>query len=262
VPWHRPGRARRTLPRRRLGVPARMLLSSILRSGRSARHDQPDLLRRRQESPGERRHTPPVQVANGCRKERPSWSGAPSSPWHVASAGHAAAPPGAGARSGLANRDTILLRCCILLLYKARELGDQDFEFISLTWGGATGIRTPDLLHAISRQHVHPCLSSQVTVPERAHQSGQVRTGCCTFALYRSARPTRPPNERLTSQNLQKLYRGASRGSQHPIVLHEMAMCRRQSGLGRDLPPLPRCRRPEIRTTGHRRARGHRCRCR
>ena len=41
------------------------------------------------------------------------------------------------------------LRCCILLLYKARELGAQDFEFIYLTWGGATGIRTPDLLHAM-----------------------------------------------------------------------------------------------------------------
>jgi len=133
------------------------------------------------------------------------------------------------------------LRCCILLLYKARERWAQDFEFIYLNWGGAKGIRTPDLLHAISRQHVHRCLSSQVTVPERAHRSGQVRTGCCTFALYQSARPTRPPNERLTSQNLQELYRGASRGSQHPIVLHEIAMCLRQPGLGRDH-RLPRCR--------------------
>jgi hypothetical protein len=52
--------------------------------------------------------------------------------------------------------------------------------------GGATGIRTPDLLHAISRQAVHQHLSSQVTVPERARLSGQVRTGCCTFPLYES----------------------------------------------------------------------------
>jgi len=43
-------------------------------------------------------------------------------------------------------------------------------------------------LHAIHRQRVHQRLSPQVTVPERAHQSGQIRTGCCTFLLYRSAR--------------------------------------------------------------------------
>jgi hypothetical protein len=59
--------------------------------------------------------------------------------------------------------------------------------------GGATGIRTPDLLHAISRQHVHQCLSSQVTVPERAHQSGQVCTGCGTFLLYGPVCPVRLP---------------------------------------------------------------------
>ena len=64
-------------------------------------------------------------------------------------------------------------------------------------------------------------LSSQVTVLERAHQSRQVRTGCCTFALYRSAWPTRPPNERLTSQNLQELYRGASQRDQHAIAPDE-----------------------------------------
>ena len=28
----------------------------------------------------------------------------------------------------------MLLRCCILLLYKARERWAQDFEFIYLTW--------------------------------------------------------------------------------------------------------------------------------
>jgi hypothetical protein len=77
------------------------------------------------------------------------------------------------------------LRCCILLLYKARERWAQDFEFIYLNWGGAKGIRTPDLLHAISRQHVHRSPSVQVTVPGRAHQSGQIRTGCCTFMLDR-----------------------------------------------------------------------------
>jgi hypothetical protein len=63
-------------------------------------------------------------------------------------------------------------------------------------------------LHAIHRQHVHPCLSPQVTVPEHAHQSGQIRTGCCTFPLYRPACSARLPNERLTSKNLQELCRG------------------------------------------------------
>jgi hypothetical protein len=78
------------------------------------------------------------------------------------------------------------LRCCILLLYKAREPWAQDFEFICLNWGGATGIRTPDLLHAISRQHVHPRPSMQVTVPGRAHESSGIRAGCGTFLLYRA----------------------------------------------------------------------------
>ena len=105
-----------------------------------------------------------------------------------------------GPTSRLTDRGIVLLRCCILLLYQARELWAQDFEFISLTCGGAKGIRTPDLLHAISRQHVHRSTSVQVAVPERAHQSGQVRTGCCTFPLYRSAWPVKLPNERLTSQ--------------------------------------------------------------
>ena len=49
------------------------------------------------------------------------------------------------------------LRCCILLLYKAREPWAQDFEFIYLTWGGAEGIRTPDLLHAIQGRTVAGC---------------------------------------------------------------------------------------------------------
>jgi hypothetical protein len=35
-------------------------------------------------------------------------------------------------------------------------------------------------------QHVHPCVSVQVIVPECACQSGQIRTGCCTFLLYES----------------------------------------------------------------------------
>jgi hypothetical protein len=60
--------------------------------------------------------------------------------------------------------------------------------------GGAKGTRTPGLLHAISRQHVHPRLSPQVTVPERTPGSAGVRTGCCTFLLYSPAGPERLRN--------------------------------------------------------------------
>jgi hypothetical protein len=46
------------------------------------------------------------------------------------------------------------------------------------------GIRTPDLLHAIQRQHVHGCPSAQVTVLVRPLQSTRVQTCCGTFLLY------------------------------------------------------------------------------
>ena len=43
-----------------------------------------------------------------------------------------ATAPGASARYRLPYRAIALARCCILLLYWARELWAQDFEFISL----------------------------------------------------------------------------------------------------------------------------------
>ena len=49
---------------------------------------------------------------------------------------------------------------------------------------GAKEIRTPDLLHAISRQHIHLCTSPKVSVLERASGSASVRAGCCTCVLY------------------------------------------------------------------------------
>jgi len=58
------------------------------------------------------------------------------------------------------------------------------FEFSTLTWGGAMGIRTPDLLHAISRQPVHHSASPQVTVLSRAPECALVRRRCGTSALY------------------------------------------------------------------------------
>ena len=53
-----------------------------------------------------------------------------------------------------------------------------------LTCGGAMGIRTPDLLHAIQRQPVHSSPSPQVTVPEGAPESACVQACCGTFLLY------------------------------------------------------------------------------
>jgi hypothetical protein len=102
--------------------------------------------------------------------------GAPSPSRRAASAGHAGNSARCRSHSRLVDSCIVLLRCCILLLYQARERWAQDFEFIRLTWGGAKGIRTPDLLHAISRQHVHRSTSVQVIVPRSARPSRQVRT--------------------------------------------------------------------------------------
>jgi hypothetical protein len=63
------------------------------------------------------------------------------------------------------------------------------FRIMLLTCGGAMGIRTPDLLHAIQRHYVHPRPSVQVTVSGRPHQSSGIQAGCCTFVLYGSEPP-------------------------------------------------------------------------
>jgi hypothetical protein len=77
--------------------------------------------------------------------------------WRAASAGRASSSAWCRSQIPAADRDIVLLRCCILLLYKALERLAQDFEFIYLTWGGATGIRTPDLLHAMQVRPVAGC---------------------------------------------------------------------------------------------------------
>jgi hypothetical protein len=98
-----------------------------------------------------------------------------------------AAPPGAGASPRLVDRHIVLLRCCILL-HQGLELRAQDFEFISLTWGGATGIRTPDLLHAMQLKGVAGCGTT----------SSFSRSTSLVMALYRRPlaprlAPQRPP---------------------------------------------------------------------
>ena len=184
-PCHRAGAPGAPMLRHRRSPPA----------GRTAarrKQSWPDPLRRRQESPAKRHHTTaPVQRSERWGRNvflvRAFWVRLGIRLQQVMPA----IPPCAGTRSQPTDRHIVPLRCCILLLYKARELGAQDFEFICLNWGGATGIRTPDLLHAISRQHVHRSTSVQVTVPGSARPSRQVRTGCGTFLLYRPACPIR-----------------------------------------------------------------------
>jgi hypothetical protein len=46
------------------------------------------------------------------------------------------------------------------------------------------GIRTPDLLHAIQRQPIHPRVSVQVTVPTSTRRSTGIPTRCGTSLLY------------------------------------------------------------------------------
>jgi hypothetical protein len=55
----------------------------------------------------------------------------------------------------------------------------------------AMGIRTPDLLHAISRQAVHGRTSAQVTVLTRAPECALVRAGCGTSVLSRPTQANR-----------------------------------------------------------------------
>jgi len=67
-----------------------------------------------------------------------------------------------------------VLSCC------TRSSG---FRIISLTCG-AMGIRTPDLLHAISRQVIHRSPPPQVSVLAGAQECALVRPGCGTSVLY------------------------------------------------------------------------------
>jgi hypothetical protein len=100
--------------------------------------------------------------------------------------------------------------------------------------GGAKGIRTPDLLHAISRQRVHHSTPVQVTVPGRAHQSGQIRTGCCTFPLYPvQLWPARIPFPRTAIPAISVLPRQRSRdlgeGPDGPLLARKEACVKRVS---------------------------------
>jgi hypothetical protein len=70
------------------------------------------------------------------------------------------------------------------LLYFSAVLAVRSVRIMLLT-SGAKEIRTPDLLHAIWRQHVHPRPSPQVTVLPRPCAATRVPVCCCTSVLYR-----------------------------------------------------------------------------
>ena len=74
------------------------------------------------------------------------------SPAQVA-VGQVAAVIGRDTRSELACDGFRCGGCCTLLLYQALDPWAQDFD-PPLTWGGAMGIRTPDLLHAMNHSRV------------------------------------------------------------------------------------------------------------
>ena len=84
-------------------------------------------------------------------------------------------------RSGTSRCCAAVFCCCTRPVNCGLRISDLLFDL-----GGAKGIRTPDLLHAISRQHVHRRPSMQVTVPGRAHESSGIWAGCGTFLLYRA----------------------------------------------------------------------------
>ncbi len=73
--------------------------------------------------------------------------------------------------------------------------------------GGAKEIRTPDLLHAIWRQHVHPRPSPQVTVLPRPHECARVRVSCGTSVLYSPTRRQRPAASRTACPSTSSLRR-------------------------------------------------------
>jgi hypothetical protein len=110
--------------------------------------------------------------------------GAPGPSWRAASAGHASSPAWCRSQlpaAGQAHRAAALLYFAAV---PGPRTAGSGFRIYLSELGGAKGIRTPDLLHAISRQHIRRSPSVQVTVPERVGRSGQVRTGCRTFPLY------------------------------------------------------------------------------
>ena len=149
-----------------------------------AGHGSPDLLRGRQESPRKAPGHDHRASVNGMTIGHSPWSRSPKTLPGPASAGYASNPGGeAEPNSGWPGSVTcswVAVLCCCTRC--------PGFRIMSVTCG-AKGTRTPGLLHAISRQHIHSSTYVQVSVSGRAYQSSQIQAGCGTFLLYSPGYP-------------------------------------------------------------------------
>ena len=131
---------------------------------------------------------------------RPSHTARRRSTWQHGSRTSHAAPHGPGGRPVQARNNSgqyplspagakpLLSRADLLPdCYQEALPGTPNYPYLYSNYccelGGAMGIRTPDLLHAMQRQHVHRSVSVQVTVSGRPHESSGIQAGCCTFVL-------------------------------------------------------------------------------
>ena len=88
---------------------------------------------------------------------------------------------------------------------------------ISLLTCGVKGTRTPDPLLANRRQHVHRCLSPQLTVLGRASASARIRACCCTFPLYSPGRSAAGQRD-VGALSQAQFYGTVPRGTTHCIA--------------------------------------------
>jgi hypothetical protein len=106
-----------------------------------------------------------VDLGQGPREEeqRLAWSGSLSTYLRARAVADRLPhrPPASQIRTGV--RRFSPRHCCTLLLYQTLEPLAQVFELLSLSWCGAMGIRTPDLLHAMPADSVRLCRAESDT---------------------------------------------------------------------------------------------------
>jgi len=137
------------------------------------RRSWPDPLRRRQESPAQTRHAPaPVQRVKGVGEG--TFFLVRTLRVRLGVRFQRAVPPapsGAGARSRLAKRTSC---CCVAAVQGPGTMG-SGFRIYLPDLGGAKGIRTPDLLHAmrlsLAPGAVWKRLGRQLTCPTSVYKS-------------------------------------------------------------------------------------------
>jgi hypothetical protein len=176
-----------------------------------------------------------------------SWSGALGPSWRAASAGHASSSarrpePDTGCRTGTSCGCAAVFCCCTRPMNCGLRISIYRPDL-----GGAKGIRTPDLLHAISRQHIRLRPSTQVTVPGRVHESSGIQAGCGIFLLYRAEPvPLRTPADTRPVESLR--FTALAARTTHAIGIarpaspavtagRKMGANRYAARIGRSIPP-------------------------